>query len=175
MKDVVPVVVAALVVGFAVGAIGSDVVSGPADSGPDPASPPLSLSWASVSCGERTPHAGWVHEVAVGKSFAVTLNGTVVHEPGRTVTANVSRITSRTYRIDLRTVPADRSTETKGRGTTTGDCTATKVDLGTSLPTDFERFHVTVNGRTILSVENEDTVGELYRLPNPINATDSGV
>lgn len=177
MEKLVPAVAVAFALGLVVGGVGGIGYGGaftPTDAGPDPESPPYSLSTSGGTCLEPRPHAGWVHEVAVGDSFAVTLNATVVHDRGRTVAANVSRVMPGAYRIDLRTVTDDRGLANESREKSPpADCrVATDLRLGASLPTDYRQFEVTVNGRTILAVENEDTTADLYQLPNPINATE---
>jgi hypothetical protein len=45
--------------------------------------------------------------------------------------------------------------------------------VSAGLPTDYRSFEVTIDGRTLLTVENEDTTADRYQLPNPINATTS--
>lgn len=176
MAELSRAVAVAFALGLIVGAVGGVSFTGessPSDPGPDPESPPYSLSTSS-GCLNVRPHAGWVHEVAAGDSFAVTLNATVVHERSRTVVANVSRLAPGSYRIDLRTVADDRDSPNGIQKSPPDDCqVATDLTLGASLPTDYQEFEVTVDGRTILTVENEATTGELYQLPNPINATDS--
>jgi hypothetical protein len=174
MENLDRAVAVAFAVGLVVGAVGGVGYAGgpaPTDAGPDPESPGYSVS-KSTGCLDVRPHAGWVHEVAVGDSFAVTLNATVVHERGQTVGANVSRVAPGSYRIDLRTVPETEETTESRAKTPPEDCpVATDLRLGTSLPTDYREFTVSVDGRTLLTVENEGTVGELFQLPNPVNAT----
>lgn len=160
-------------VGF-VGGIGTSYFSSSDDSSAFE-SPGLSLTKSVGACDEIDSNSGWVHEVAVGESFAVTLDATVVHDSNRTVTANVSRETQQLYRIDLQTVSNEEPTDARKKATTTQEsverCAATHLTLGTSLPTDYSEFVVTMNGRTLQTVEYDGTTADLYRLPNPINAT----
>ncbi|WP_135854662.1 hypothetical protein [Halorussus salinus] len=182
MEKFTTAVAAAFVVGTAVGAVawaGFGAPLGQADAGstpgPDPESPPVSVSKSGGSCLDTRAHAGWVHEVAVGHSFAVTLNATVVHERGRTVDATVTRVTPGAYRIDLRTVPEETRSDEPEDKSPPEDCrAATDLRVSASLPTDYRSFEVTIDGRTLRTVENEDTTADLYQLPNPINATASG-
>ena len=175
MEKLVPAIAAvAFVLGLALGGFGFCGALAPDERGPDPESPAYSVSSSGVNCLDVRPHSGWVHEVASGRSFAVTLNATVVHERGRTVSTNVSRVSPGSYRIALRTVPgeADASSgEHRKKSPPAGCRVATGLRLGVGLPTDYREFEVTVNGRTLLTVENEDTVADLYQLPNPVNAT----
>jgi hypothetical protein len=169
-------VVAAFVLGLVAGAVGGLGFGGQfasTDAGPDPGSPSYSLSSSGPDCLDVRPHAGWVHEVAVGDSFAVTLNATVVHDRGQRVSASVNRVTPGAYRIDLRTVPETTRTSDAGeqKSAPEGCRVATDLRLGASLPTDYREFEVAVNGRTLLTVENEDTAADLYQLPNPVNAS----
>ncbi|WP_135825815.1 hypothetical protein [Halorussus ruber] len=169
---VVPAFALGLVAG-AVGGLGFGGQLAPTDAGPDSGSPPYSLSSSGPNCPDVRSHAGWVHEVAVGDSFAVTLNATVVNDRDQRVSANVSRVTPESYRIDFRTVPETTRTSDAGeQKPPPGDCrVATDLQFSTSLPTDYREFEVTVNGRTLLTVENEDTTADLYQLPNPVNAS----
>jgi hypothetical protein len=143
------------------------LAGGPVDTAPDPDDPPMATTSAGPSCfdGEVNPNAGWVHEVAVGSSYAVTLNATVVHDPGTEVRASVERRGENAYELALRTVAV-----TPER---TLDCdrVRTRFTVGVSLPTSYERLVVTANGRELLGVAREDTTADLYRLPNPIDAT----
>ncbi|WP_276301379.1 hypothetical protein [Halorussus lipolyticus] len=180
MERLTSTVVAAFLLGLVVGAVGGFAFGGqlglldpgPTNSGPNPESPPYSLS-KSGGCLDVRPHAGWVHEVAVGDSFAVTLNATVVHDRGATVSTNVSRVAPGAYRIDLRTVSSETVESDANRTKSPPeDCrVATDLRLGASLPTDYREVEVALDGRTLLTVENEDTAPDLYQLPNPVNAT----
>ena len=143
------------------------LAGGPVDTAPDPENPPTSTYSGGPSCydGEVNPNAGWVHEVAAGSSYAVTLNATVVHDPGTEVRASVERRGENAYELALRTVAVtpERALDCELVRTTFG--------MGVSLPTGYERLVVTANGRELLGVAREDTTADLYRLPNPINAT----
>lgn len=44
--------------------------------------------------------------------------------------------------------------------------------MAASLPTSYEELIVTMNGRELARTTREDTTGDLYRLPNPLNATE---
>lgn len=179
MRKLLPAFVLVFLLGMVVGGaggIGSGLVSSASDDSPrDFDSPPLSLSSASSSCGETRANSGWVHDVAVGKSFAVTLNATVQHAPTETVSVNVSKISSERFRIDLQTVPSDRSeaAQQKMNETTSSRCAGTELRLATSLPTDYESFEITIDGRTIRTVEYDGTGADLHQLPNPVEGRDS--
>ncbi|UPW00088.1 hypothetical protein M0R88_16430 [Halorussus gelatinilyticus] len=180
MENFTTAVAVAFVVGTVVGAVGWVGFGAPlgqadSDPGPDPESPPVSVGKSGGGCLDTRANAGWVHEVAVGHSFAVTLNATVVHERGQTVDATVTQVTPGAYRIDLRTVAEEPRTsdERKSESPPEGCRVATDLRLSASLPTDYRSFEVTIDGRTLLTAENEDTTADLYRLPNPINATTS--
>ncbi len=143
------------------------LAGGPSEMGPDPENPPTSTYSGGPSCydGEVNPNAGWVHEVAAGTSYAVTLNATVVHDAGTEVRASVDRRDGNEYELALRTVPItpERSLDCELVRTTFG--------MGVSLPTSYERFVVTANGRELVSARRTDTTADLYPLPNPVNAT----
>lgn len=160
----------AFLLGAAVGpAIGPLSPDAGADRSPDPEAPPYSLSYGGSRClaDEVKPNGGWVHEVAVGYSYAITVNATIPHDRGETVAANVGQVVPGTYEIAFRTGDGGgNASKTPSAGCRVG----TTVDLAASLPTEYERVDVTMDGRTVLAVENEDTAADLYRLPNPIGA-----
>ena len=178
MRKLLPAFVLVFLCGVIVGGVGG-LGSGllAADEAPrDFDSPPLSLSKSSGSCADPKPHSGWVHDVAVGRSFAVTLNATVTHGPNETVTANVSSVAPGYFRIDLRTVPSDRSDAEKQKAsdaTAESECVGTQLRLGTNLPSDYAQYEVAVDGRTLKVVEYDGTVADLHQLPNPIDGRDS--
>lgn len=172
MRALLPAVVLSLLLGMGIGAVAFDQHE-PARRSLDTESPGFSLGTASGECGDLTPNAGWVHDVAAGEQYVVTLNATIVHDGSQTVWANVSRVLPHAYRIDLRTVPDERGDETRRKGPEDGECESTRVLLGTGLPTDHRRYEVSINGRTLLTVENDDTTPDLYPLPNPISANAS--
>ena len=170
-------VAVAFALGIVAGSAGGVGIGFGGNDGPDEFdSPGLSLSKSVGPCDEVDPGSGWVHDVAVGQSFAVTLEAIVVHDRNRTVTANVSRTSPGRFLVDLRTVPADRAEtvrKTANASTeSTPDCAATHLNLGTSLPIDYDEFTVAMNGHTLRAVEYDGTVADLHRLPNPINATE---
>lgn len=178
-KRVLAVAVAvAFLLGVFVGAVGgveTDFLGESRDSSAFE-SPGLSLTKSFESCDDLDSDSGWVHDVAVGESFAVTLEATVVHDSNHTVTANVGRESRGIYHVDLRTVSGDGTaprTKADAAEEPAGGCTATHLTLGTSLPTDYSEFAVTMNGRTVRTVEYDGTTADLHRLPNPINATRS--
>lgn len=140
---------------------------GPVDMGPDPDDPPTSVSMGGPSCydGEVNPNSGWVHEVAVGTSYAVTLNATVVHDAGTEVETTVHRRGESEYEIALRTV--ERTPE-RAQGC---ERVRTTLGMGVSLPTSYERLVVTVDGRELVNARRTDTTADLYPLPNPVDAT----
>jgi hypothetical protein len=141
----------------------------PTDPGPDPEDPPFSTS-AGTGCfegeGDYSPNAGWVHEVAVGTSYAVTLNATILHDSGTVVQGSVEPLGDGEYELAIQVVEA---TDDHGRECDTLDTT---FGMGVSLPTDYESFVVTVDGEPVRRVENDAaTTADLYPLPNPINTT----
>lgn len=143
------------------------LVGGPAERGPDPDDPPFSTSSAGPSChdGQANPNAGWVHEVATGADYTVTMNATLVHDAGTEVTFDVVPRPGDEYELALRTV--------EGTPDESLDCEVvrTRFTAGISLPTSYERLVVTANGRELVRATREDTTADLYPLPNPVNAT----
>lgn len=161
----------AFLAGVLAGAVLLTAVPGLADSPvettPDPDDPSMSTSSGGPGCyeGEANPNAGWVHEVATGTAYAVTLNATVVHDAGTELRASVERRSGNEYELALRTVSvtSERSLDCERVRTT--------FEMGVSLPTSYERVVVTTNGRELVSAGRTDTTADLYRLPNPVNAT----
>jgi hypothetical protein len=136
-----------------------DATDAPGDS------PPLSFSRAGPSCLDSLESdAGWVHVVASGQRWSVTLNATVVHPPGSTVNVNVTKQQTGNYEIALRTVEAaDGKTQSR-------NCRyASRLSLATGL--DSPEFSVTLDGRLVREVDQDETVANLYPLPNPVNVT----
>jgi hypothetical protein len=163
------VLAGAVVVSVFPGVLGLGGSVGPTDTGPDPENPPFSTQ-AGTGCydgpGDYSQNAGWVHEVAAGTSYAVTLNATVLHPAGTSVEGDVVRRRPGEYELAIRTVT---STDAPDRGCELLD---TSFGMGVSLPTDYESFVVTIDGESIRRVENgATTTAELYPLPNPVNAT----
>jgi hypothetical protein len=143
------------------------LAGGPVEMAPDPDTPPTSVWMAGPSCddGEVNPNAGWLHEVATGNAYTVTLNATVVHDAGTEVEASVNRRSGNEYELAIRTV--ERTPERAQ------DCeqVRTTLGMGVSLPTSYERVVLTVDGRELLRASRTDTTADLYPLPNPIDAT----
>lgn len=139
----------------------------PAERGPDPENPPYTTASGGPSCfeGDVNPESGWVHEVAVGTSYAVTLNASVVHQAGTEVEADVVPRAGDGYELALETIPntADRPQSCEQ--------VRTSLDMAVSLPTSYRQLVVTVNGRDLLRATRDDTTADLYRLPTPVNAT----
>jgi hypothetical protein len=168
----------ALFVGVVIGLlVGSGVLVGALPvqqaGNEDPYDDPGYSLTRSIDCYEGpTPNAGWVHEVANGDHYGVTLNATIVHDPDREVSVDVSERAPGAYEIAILTAaPATDGGERMQRRLSACERAATDVGLATGLPTDYERAVVTVNSRELLSFENVDTAADLYQLPNPVNAT----
>lgn len=154
---------AGLIVGIVVGLFAASAPASPAAAdGP----PPTVTSSAGPSCADGARNVtGWTHVMANGQTWAVTLNATVVHPPGTTVAVNVSRGPTGTYDVAFETVAATGDRPAIGE-----DCRLeTTVNAATSL--QEPEFEVTVDGRRVRAVDQDETVANLYPLPNPLNAT----
>lgn len=161
----------ALLLGLLIGVLVGSAMSGPLAASthspsPDPDDPPTSVSMAGPSCYDGSREAvGWLHVVANGETWAVTMNATVVHPAGTEIDVTVSRRPTGDYEIALDTVGTARD-----RSPADGECRAsTTLDVATAL--SRPSFLVTVDGRTIRSVEQDETVANLYPLANPVDAT----
>jgi hypothetical protein len=156
-----------LVIGLLIGAaIGSTPPTTPSSSRTD-TGPAASYSTAGPSCYDGPPeHAGWLHVVVNGETWAVTLNATIVHPPETEIDVNISQRPTGDYVIAFQTVETTRE-----KSLSQEDCqTATRLTVATGLTEP--KFTVTMNGRTIRSVDQDETVANLYQLPTPINATE---
>ncbi|SDM35718.1 hypothetical protein SAMN04487949_1394 [Halogranum gelatinilyticum] len=147
----------------AVGLVAFDVQPANADRGPDPTSPPHSYSYGGGSCtAPEQADTGWAHEVATGTSRTFTANFTVVHDADEEL--NVSFDTHRpgVYVLDLSVVERD---DRRGSESDSSDCTTASIlEFAASLPTDYERVELRVDGETVETVENDgDTGGELWQ------------
>ena len=144
-------------------------LGGPVDTGPDPDNVPATVSMAGPGCVGDTvdvnPNGGWVHEVAAGTSYAVTLNATVVHDAGTELDVGVRRVgDTDTYAVRIDAVDGEAPP---------GDCdrVRTRLEVGASLPTSYERLEVRADGELLVDAARDDTTADLYPLPNPINVT----
>jgi len=154
-----------LLAGLLIGLLVAPAVGIGASQSPEPNldDPGYSLSLSGGCYDGPQEHGGWVHTVAFGQGYPTTLNATVVHAPEETVDANVTRRADGRYELALRTVPDDDTDRCDGQG-------ASQVGLATTLARPA--FVVTLNGRTVLAVDQTETTANLYPLPQPLNATE---
>ncbi|SEO73748.1 hypothetical protein SAMN04487948_104464 [Halogranum amylolyticum] len=156
-------VVLGLFVGVAVGGVGASVVGplfGSPDSttpeGPDPADPPRSLATGTGCLPANDTDTGWAHEVASGMSRTFTANLSVTHAPNETVNVSfeVSQPGSYVLAVDV----------VDGGKEGSPDCpTGSTVEFAASLPTEYERVEIVVDGQTVETVENDgDTTADLW-------------
>jgi hypothetical protein len=109
---------------------------------------------------------GWLYVAANGEAWTVSLNATVVHPRGAKIDLNVSQRPTGVYEIEL--ITNDTATD---EPYSNEDCrVATTVDIATSLPKPD--FVVSLNGRIVRSVNQDETVANLYPIPNPLNVTE---
>lgn len=166
-----------IVLAFAAGILVTAVVltavpglaGGPGTLSPDPDNPPTSVTTVGPSCDDGTviPDAGWVHELGVGDARVLTLNATVVHDPGTEVTARAFRFGEAKYDISVGTRSAEGETEFSC------DQVRTRLEMAVTLPARYDRFVVNEGGETLLEVDRDDTTASLSPLPNPVNASGS--
>ena len=92
---------------------------------------------------------------------------TIIHSPGTELAVNVSQRPTGAYEIAVQTEEATRT-----KAVAEKDCQpATTLTIAASL--DRPNYVLTVDNRTIQSVNQEETIPNLYSLPNPINITQS--
>lgn len=152
---IVGLIVASAATGGVVFGSTTDGGSAPASS-PDPESPPTSIG-VGTGCLDTPADTGWVHEVATGRSRTLTANLSVAHDPDETVNATVERVAPGVYQLRVTVVAAER-----GEGGTPDCPTGSLVEAGVSLPTEYDRFEVVVDGRTVGTMPNDgDTTADL--------------
>ena len=162
-----------LVLGLLIGAlIGIGFTSGsiPLTSSGDESDrdPGLTYSRAGPSCFDGpNDNDGWLFVIANGRSWLVNANLTIVHPPGTEVAVDLTEHPTGVWEIGFKMVP---TTEQQQKPYSEADCQpATTVDLSTGLPEP--NFEISLNGRTIRRVNQDETVGNLYPLPRVVNAT----
>ena len=158
---------AGIIVGLIVGgSAGAVLAPGPLTS-PSPDSQPSGSYSASSGCYDGgQENNGWVYVAANGKTWAVSLNATVLHPRGTEIDLNVSQRPTDTYEIALTT--NETATE---QSRSNDDCRmATTVNIATGLSEPV--FDISINGRIVRSIDQDETAANLYILPNPLNATE---
>lgn len=155
-----------VVIGLIIGLVGGVMIADTNDTGLDNSTLPTATSSGGPACYDGPKeHVGWLHVIASGDRWTTTLNATVIHPRGTEVRANVSQRSTGNYEIALETVNS-----TSEKPLVNESCqAATTINVATSLPEPD--FVVTMNGRTVREVDQEETTANLYPLPNPINAT----
>ena len=156
-----------VVIGLIIGLVGGMMIADTNDTGLDNSTLPTATSSGGPSCydGPRD-HVGWLHVIASGDRWTTTLNATVVHPPGTEVRANVSQRPTGNYEIALETIDSSSAQPLENESCQA----ATTINVATGLPDPD--FVLTMNGRTVREVNQEETSANLYPLPNPINATE---
>ena len=160
-----------LLVGLLIGSlIGVGVANGsipgsPAADQPD-REPGLTYSRAGPSCFDGPgPNDGWIFVIANGRTWLVSANLTILHPPETEVTVDLTEHPSGVWDIEFQTVPT-----TAQKPPSETDCPqSTTFDLSTGLPEP--NLEISVNGRTVRRVTQDETVGNLYPLPSVVNAT----
>lgn len=161
----------ALLLGLIIGIVIGSVVGLPFTTGAQPSpsdsATPASYSYSTSCYDGPEENTGWLHIVASGETWTTTLNATIVHPRGTEVDLTVSQRSTDTYEIAFTKVEVPSPS---GKPADPENCQlATTFTVATGLLEPD--LVVTVNGRTIQSVTQEETVANLYQLPNPINAT----
>jgi hypothetical protein len=156
-------VIVGLVVGGPAGAV---LAPGPLTS-PSPDNQPSGTYSASSGCYDGgQENNGWLYVAANGKTWAVSLNATILHPRDTEIEFNISQQPTDTYEIALTT--NETATE---QSRSSDDCRmATTVNIATGLAEPV--FDISVNGRIVRSIDQDETAANLYYLPNPLNATE---
>lgn len=155
-----------LLVGVAVGgAFGSGSLPIASEADRTDQEPGLSYGRAGPSCFDGPgANDGWMHVVANGRTWLVTVNATIVHPPGTAVEVDLSQQPTGSYEIAFRTVAS-----TPEKPPEEQDCElATSYEVATGLPEPT--VVITMNGRPVRAVDQDETVANLYPLPNPVVA-----
>lgn len=152
-----------LIIGGAVGAV---LAPGPlVSSAPD--DQPSGTYSASSGCYDGgQENTGWLYVAANGKTWMVSFNSTIIHPPGTEIDLNVFQRPTGMSEIALTT----NATATE-QSRSNDDCRmATTVNVATGLSEPV--FDISVNGRIVRSIDQDETAANLYFLPNPLNATE---
>jgi hypothetical protein len=156
-----------LFIGLVIGGITVSAVplSAPSQSTEAP-SHQTSYSNTGPSCYDgNQSNSGWLHVMANGERWAITFDTTILHPEKKEVNLDVFERPTGTYEFAFKIVESDSTPEPRDE-----DCRiATTLTVVTAL--EKPDFVVTVDDRTVQSVDQEDTMPELYQLPNPINAS----
>lgn len=125
------------------------------------ASPSLSYTTATGCVDDAPPSSGWVGTVPVDDVVAVPFNATLVHdEPAILVNGTLDGDGGR-YVLTFTVAPDTEASERKGDPP--ADCQPrTVVEGAASLPADYERLTVVVDGTTVATFE-PDRTGATYR------------
>lgn len=129
--------------------------TGDLGEGPDPTDPPRSLGVGTGCIPTADADTGWAHEVATGTSRTFTANLTVAHDAAEELNVSFETLRPGVYVFSVDVVD----------GGTSGspDCTTgSTVEFAASLPTDYERVELRVEGETVETVGNDgDTTADL--------------
>lgn len=155
-------VVLGLLVGVVVGGVGVSALGlfdspGPtSDDGPDPSNPPRSVATGTGCIPSSDANTGWAHEVASGTSRTFTANLTVAHAADEGVNVSFESIAPGSYVLSVDVVDEGKDGSP--------DCpTGSTVEAAASLPTEYERVRIVVDGETVETVENDgETTAELW-------------
>ena len=158
---------AGVIIGIVIGGpVGAALAPGPLTSS-SPDSQPSGTYSASSGCydgGQR--NNGWLYVAANGKTWVVSLNATILHPRSTEIELNVSQRPTDTYEIALTT----NETATEQSRSNDGCRMATTVNIATGLAKPV--FDISINGRIVRSIDQDETTSNLYFLPNPLNATE---
>lgn len=162
-------VVVALAVVVAIGLVVSPALAPNAASG-DAAnpSPPsgLVLSSSGAHCLDTGSHDGWLYSVADGDHYNDAFNVTVRHAWGESATANVTGGVAGDYTLAVETAGTKRRPAVTTRSCAVG---TTLVGAGT-LPTNYSSVELTVDGRVVATIENDQTTPTLHRVDGAVRA-----
>lgn len=156
--DITPrVVVVAFLVGALVGA-GAVTVVFPAEQTVSPTSS-YAAATGCLAPDERAP-ASWVVRVPSGDRTTFVFNRTFTHDPASVrVNASVETESEGDYVYRLTTEPDPDAAEKE----VPEDCTPrTTLDAVVSVPSDYRTFTVVVDGRELVTIENDGSQ-PLYR------------
>lgn len=132
----------------------------------------LAISSSGPKCLHREDdiQSGWVHTVADGETYDMTFDVRISHGQGEEVEADLTTVSNSTeYVLGFAIEKQPEESSEQKQPISESDCDpGTRLKGGGNIPDDFEMLRVSVNDRTLTTIEREGTFGTLHPLPDPI-------
>ena len=113
--------------------------------------------------------SGWVHVSKHGDSYHMTFDVRISHERHEEVPVELVGVPQIGY--TLRFTTASASETNPGAITSDPDHEfGTQITGSGTLPIEFEKLHITIDGRTLQTIEEKRKLAIMRQLPDPIEA-----